>query len=70
MVQMMMMWVSPAFVSQQDEEQETEDAGKTTVNGHQKSRGRAIGSIAATTLTCRRRHKQGHHYNNAATGDR
>lgn len=37
MMMMTMMIVSPAFVSQQDEEQETEDAGQPAVNGHQKS---------------------------------
>lgn len=64
-----MIRVSPAFVSQQDEEQETEDTGQSAVNGHQKSRGRAIGPIAGTTLTCRGQHMQGQH-DDAATGDR
>lgn len=53
MTKMTMMRVSPAFVAQQDEEQETEDAGQPTVDSHQKRRGRAVGPIAATTLTCR-----------------
>lgn len=46
-----MMKVSPAFVSQQDEEQAAEDAGEAAVNADQQGRRGPIGLTAVTART-------------------